>query len=99
MVQAVVNTMVLREFPQLGITYRCSPTEERNHHFVIECTRANGEVYKSTIKYSSEDLKEMSPLEIIIAAYAVNPSLMEGVKPSPLIDDICLALHSEKENI
>lgn len=99
MVQAVVNTMVLRVLPELGITYRCSPTEERNHHFVIECTHENGETFNSRIKYSSEELKRISPLEIIIAAYAINPSLMEGVKSSPLIDDICLALHSEKENM
>lgn len=112
MVQAVVNTMVLRSFPTLGIDYLfCKP--ERNstpHHFVVKCKVDGVGVIKGyqtpmkvtkevILKYSDEDLQEMSPLEIIIAAYAVNPSLMDGVKSSPLIDDICLALHSEKENM
>ena len=106
-VEAVINTMILRQFPALGINYTfCKP--ERNstpHHFVVKykvneagCLKgyqmAMKVVVETTLKYSDEELKELSPLGILVAAYwATNCTLMDGVKPSKLINDICVYLH------
>lgn len=106
-VEAVVNTMILRQFPALGIDYTfCKP--ERNttpHHFVIKYKvdgvgfvkgyQTQTKIIKEvTLKYSSEELKGLSPLDVILSAYKeTNCTLMDGVKSSKLIDDICVYLH------
>ena len=106
-VERVVNSMVLRQFPALGIDYTfCKP--ERNstpHHFVVKYKvdgvgfikdyQTQTKIIKEvTLKYSSEELKNLSPLDILVAAYwATNCTQMDGVKSSKLINDICVYLH------
>ena len=106
-VERVVNSMVLRVFPQLGITYKFYKPERNTtpHHFVVKY-KVDGVGYlkgyqmpikvikEVTLKYSSEELKGLSPLDVILSAYKeTNCTLMDGVKSSKLIDDICVYLH------
>ena len=107
LVEEVVNSMILREFPALGIDYTfCKP--ERNttpHHFVIKY-KVDGVghikgyimpmkiIKKVVLKYSDVELEGMSPLDVVVSAYVkTNYTLMDGAKSSKLIDDICVYLH------
>lgn len=106
-VDVVVNTMILREFPALGITYRfCKPQRNTTpYHFAVKY-KVDGVGFlkgyempmkmakEAVLKYSSEELKNLSPLDIIVAAYwATNCTLVDGIKTSKLIDEICVYLH------
>ncbi len=98
--EEVVDSMILELLLGLkDISY--SYHQNVSHHFVIHKKGDYGSTYNDRLKYSKEELGNISPLDLFWAAFEKSDwKLMKGVKDSPLVRSVCTYLYdmrSEEE--